>query len=165
MKTNRKRIIKDRLLVDEKLGPFLPLRDTAMPQGGWLKTIRKSLGLSILQLSKRLKCRDTGVLRLERREEAGTASLAALDRAARAMNCRLVWAIVPEPGNASLSDIAERRAKRLAAQLVRRVDQTMRLESQAVHEEAVSRQVEELAGELLRDGDARIWEPLEGEEP
>jgi predicted DNA-binding mobile mystery protein A len=161
MKIKRNRISKDRFLLDEKLSPFVALRDTHMPKGGWLKATRNALGLSIMQLSKRLKCRDTGILRLEQREEAGTASLAALDRAARAMHCRLVWSVVPESGYPSLSDIAEKRALRLATQMVHRVDQTMRLESQATHAEIVRKQIEELAGELIRNGDSRIWEPLE----
>ena len=126
--------------------------------------MRSTLGLSIMQLAKRLKCRDTGVLRLEQREQAGTASLATLDRAAKAMNCRLVWAIVPEQGNSSLSDIVEKRARMLATQMVYRVDQNMKLEAQGIHEDGVRKQIDDLTGELIRNGDARIWDPIEGEQ-
>jgi len=160
----RKGLSKNRSLLDAKLAPFISLRDDAIPQSGWLKAVRSTLGLSIMQLAKRLKCRDTGVLRLEQREQAGTASLATLDRAAKAMNCRLVWAIVPEQGNSSLSDIVEKRARMLATQMVHRVDQNMKLEAQGIHEDVVRKQIDDLTGELIRNGDARIWDPIEGEQ-
>jgi predicted DNA-binding mobile mystery protein A len=160
----RKGLSKNRSLLDAKLAPFISLRDDVIPQSGWLKAVRSTLGLSIMQLAKRLKCRDTGVLRLEQREQAGTASLATLDRAAKAMNCRLVWAIVPEQGNSSLSDIVEKRARMLATQMVHRVDQNMKLESQGIHEDVVRKQIDDLTNELIRNGDARIWDHIEGEQ-
>jgi len=134
-----------------------------MPKDGWLKAIRGALGLTAAQLGKRMGTEASGVLHLEKREAGMTATLALLDRAARAMNCRLVWTIVPEPGQNSLSEIVEKRAKRVATKLVGSVDQSMKLESQGVHDKVTNQQIGDLATDLVRNGDPRIWEPLEGD--
>ena len=163
MKTNRKKLINQRRLLDTKLAPYQTLRDS-MPKDGWLKTVRTALGLTAAQLAKRTGTQAAGVLNFERREALLTATLGSLDRAAKAMNCRLAWAILPEPGYGSLSEIVEKRARKLAEQLVKTVDQTMKLEAQGVSPEAAQRQVEELAMELARNTDPRLWEIGE-EEP
>ena len=162
MKTNRKKLNDQRKMTDAKLAPYLGLRD-AMPKDGWLKVVRMALGLTANQLAKRMGTQASGVLHFERREVLKSATLASLDRAAQAMNCRLVWTIVPEPGYGSLSEIVEKRAKKLATKLVTTVDQTMKLEAQGVSSEASQQQAEELAMELIRNGDPRIWEPMDGE--
>lgn len=135
-----------------------------MPPDGWVKTIRNALGLTAAQLAKRLKIATSNVLILEKRESDQKVNLSSLQRAAKAMNCRLVWAIVPEDPYASLSEIVEKRAQALAEQLVKSTDQTMRLEAQGVKPELSERQAQELAEEMVRDGDSRIWEPFKGEE-
>lgn len=161
MKTNRKRIVTNRQLIDSKLTPFLGLREIPMPKEGWLKTVRSALGLSTEQLGSKMGIEASGVFRLEKREALQTATLGMLDRAARAVHCRLVWAIVPEEGNRSLSDIVEKRAALVAARMVRGVDHSMKLEDQSVSPEALQHQIEDLAGELTRKGDRRIWEDEE----
>lgn len=148
--------------MDAKLSPYLGLRD-AMPRDGWLKTVRTALGLTAAQLARRIGAQASGVLHFERRETLKSATLASLDRAAQAMNCRLVWTILPEQGYSSLSEIVEKRAKKLAAKLVKDVDKTMKLEAQGIPSEASKKQAEELAMELIRNGDFRIWEPMDGE--
>ena len=150
-------------MVDTKINAHLGLRE-AMPSDGWLKTIRNVLGLTAAQLAKKIGAKKAdSILHFERREVMKSATLASIDRAARAMNCRLVWAIVPEPGYNSLSEIVETRAKKFAAKLLKTVDQTMKLEAQGVPFENFKQQVEELAMELIRNGDPRIWELLDEE--
>lgn len=160
MKTNRKKLNNQRQLLDAKLTPYLSLRE-AMPKDGWLKAIRMALGLTAAQLAKKIGTQASGVLHFEKGEVSKTATLASLDRAAQAMDCRLVWAIIPS-GSQSLSAIVENRARVLAVHLVKTVDQTMHLEAQGLSPEASQKKVEELAQELIRDGDPRIWDDVEG---
>jgi len=162
MKINRKKLKNQRQLVDSKLSPFLGLRDV-MPNQGWLKTVRMALGLTSAQLAKKIGTQAPGINQFENNEVTKKATLGSLDRAARAMNCRLVWAIVPEPGYGSLSEIVEYRARRLAEKTVRTVDQTMKLESQGIHSEDSSKKIIELTMDLIREGDSRIWETLDDE--
>jgi len=162
MKTNRKKANKQRQLLDAKLVPFMALRE-AMPKDGWLKVIRTALGLTAAQLAKRMGTLPSNVLHFERREALKAATLASLDRAAKAMGCRLVWAIVPEWGYGSLEEIVEKRAKKLAVKLVKAVDHSMKLEAQGISAEASRKQADELAMELIRNGDPRIWETMDEE--
>src|ERR1035438_4864091 len=119
-----------------------------MPNQGWLKTVRMALGLTSAQLAKKIGTQAPGINQFENNEVTKKATLGSLDRAARAMNCRLVWAIVPEPGYGSLSEIVEYRARRLAEKTVRSVDQTMKLESQGIHSEDSSKKIIELTMDL-----------------
>ncbi len=162
MKTNRKKLKNQREMIDTKLVPFLGLRD-AMPQNGWLKTVRTALGLTTAQLAKKIGTQAPGINQFENNEITKKATLGSLDRAARAMNCQLVWAIVPEPGYASLSEIVEYRARKMAEKIVKTVDQTMNLEAQGIHSEVSAKKIIELTMDLIRDGDPRIWEPMDGE--
>ena len=78
-----------------------------------------------------------------------------LERAAGAMGCRLVYALLPMR---PLSDVLDERANLLARQQLALIEQTMRLENQSVtekasHHEALSR----LVGELKRKP-ARLWD-------
>lgn len=69
--------------------------------------MRDALGMSSYQLAKRAGFSQTRVRQLEAEEVAGWIRLANLRRAAEAMNCRLVYALVPiEP----LDDIVFRQA-------------------------------------------------------
>ena len=69
--------------------------------------MRDALGMSSYQLAKRAGFSPTRVRQFEAEEVAGWIRLANLRRAAEAMNCRLVYAFVP---NEPLDDIVFRQA-------------------------------------------------------
>ncbi len=92
---------------------------------------------------------------MEDREVSGSITLAALEKAARAMNCNLVYALVPR---APLSAIRKRQALATASEILGRVSHTMGLEAQTVASEKTDRMTHELAEELLRTWSSRIWE-------
>jgi predicted DNA-binding mobile mystery protein A len=85
------------------------------PSGGWVRNMRDALGMSSYQLARRMGLSQTRVAQLEVAEVDGSIRLAALRRAAEAMSCTVVYALVPkEP----LEDIVLRQAYfRAAAQL------------------------------------------------
>lgn len=70
------------------------------------------------------------VVQLEQSEASGTIQLATLRRAADALNCDLVYALVPRDG--SLEEIVQTQARRRANVVVNAVDRSMALEDQAV---------------------------------
>jgi len=67
---------------------------------------------------------------LEKSEAAERITLKSLKRAAEALGCELVYAIVPKSG--SVSDLIANRARKLAAEKVLAVEHSMALENQAV---------------------------------
>jgi len=77
--------------------------------------MRDALGMSSYQLARRIGVSQTRIMQFERAEANGSIRLAALRRAAEALSCTLVYALVPkEP----LEDIVLRQAHlRAAAQL------------------------------------------------
>src|SRR5258708_6275127 len=81
--------------LDTSLKPFQSLRKVAPPRPGWLTEVRKGLGMTTAQLARRLGVTKQRVGVLERAEAEGKLTLASLKRAAQALGCDLVYAIVP----------------------------------------------------------------------
>jgi predicted DNA-binding mobile mystery protein A len=109
--------------------------------------LRQSLGLTSAALSRRLDIAQQNVDKLEDRERAGTVSLAALRRAADALDADLVYAIVPRK---KLRDTIAARARELAKQRVAPIAHSMRLEARGLSEKELNDQIDELARDLER---------------
>ncbi len=103
--------IKDAALLrqelDEKLKKFRRVaRDR--PGQGWICAVREALGMTIGDLGLRLKVTESSVSALQESERKETISLDTLRRAAKALNCTLVYALVPQ--KSLEATLAERRA-------------------------------------------------------
>jgi predicted DNA-binding mobile mystery protein A len=111
----------DRSLVEAR---NLPPR----PSGGWIASVREALGLTLAQIAERLHASRQTVQEFERAEANDRITLGALRRVAHAMNCDLLYVLVPKFGTfAGLPDSTERQG---ATQDVERVMHTMALENQ-----------------------------------
>lgn len=122
------------------------------PARGWIKAIREALGMSTAQLAQRMGVRQPSVVGLERSEEEGRIELASLRRAAEALDCTLVYALVPN------QPLAARVRERALALLRRRrqfVEHTMLLEEQQVKEPITEAQVEDA---LRNTNPRRFWD-------
>jgi len=124
------------------------------PGNGWIAAIRKCLGMSAHQLAKRIGIARQSVSELEARERDGSITLKSLRKAAEAMDCQLVYALIPQKGK--LKDIVKRQALKKAKALVEPVDHTMMLEGQAVggKEEKIKQIAEELADNI----GSKLWD-------
>lgn len=158
MKTKKTQLLQQRKVIDKKLLPWTGLRFIAAPPSGWLKAVRGALGLSAARLAQRMNINQASLTRLEGREVQGTATLESLDKAARAMNCRLIYAIVPDNEYASLEDILRERALKAARHIVEPVSHTMKLERQGVELQDMENHVQALAETLRTTLDPRLWE-------
>jgi predicted DNA-binding mobile mystery protein A len=98
------------------------------PRGGWIRSIRTALGMTMAQLGARLGVSAPGVADLEKREASESISLARLRAAADALDCDLVVTVVPR---VPLAEMVQRQATEKAAQEHRRLVHTMALEDQA----------------------------------
>ncbi len=128
MAWNRK-LQRARRSLDQKLQVFQPAGQHHAPSKGWIRALRDSLGLSAAQLGNRLGIRSQSIDDLEKSEAAGTISLDALARVGQAMDCTLVYALVP---NTSLEATVQRQAEALARVAISGVAHTMALEDQQV---------------------------------
>jgi|KBSSwiStaDraftv2_1062776.scaffolds.fasta_scaffold312319_2 predicted DNA-binding mobile mystery protein A len=157
MKTSRRSLISQRNLIEQKVRKWTELRGDGIPRSGWIKAVRGALGMSTRQLAERVGVDQSNITRLEEREPSGNITLERLARVAKAMNCRLIYAIVPDDRFSDLDAIVNERARVLAQQLVRRTEHSMRLEKQGAHDDDLTKDVDHLANELKSKMDSRIW--------
>ena len=157
MKANKKSLMSQRTLIQKKLRPWTALRTDGVPRSGWLKAIRGGLGMNTRQLAARVGVDQSNITRLEAREPSGNVTLERLANAARAMHCKLIYAIVPEDRYSDLDAIIDEQARELAQLLVRRTEHSMRLEQQGAHEDELAKDVDGLTSQLKSKLDARIW--------
>jgi predicted DNA-binding mobile mystery protein A len=149
---NNKLLIRQ---LDKKLSAFRPM-ETTMPETGWLRLIRKTLNMSLQQLSTRMSITPQSVRSIETREKEGTITLNALKEAASALNMRLVYGFVPN--DRSLEKIVEEKARERAQEIVMRTSTTMKLEDQENSQERIKQAIEDLADELQREIPKSLWD-------
>ncbi|MEO6875676.1 MAG: hypothetical protein ABI222_12725 [Opitutaceae bacterium] len=65
------------------------------PAVGWIRTVRGALAISLTDLARRLKVTPPAVRSFELAEAEDRITLASLRRTAAAMDCELVYALVP----------------------------------------------------------------------
>lgn len=125
------------------------------PPKGWIRAIRDALGLTARQLASRMGRTHSVLVRLERSEVADAITLGSLRAAAEAMDCTLVYAIVP---NRSLTETARARATSIADAQLSRMHHTMRLEDQALTRDDLAEERNRLIEGILARGGSRLWE-------
>jgi predicted DNA-binding mobile mystery protein A len=152
---SRSTLVPLRRQLDTKLLRFTRHAAGLRPRGGWIRTIRESLGMTLRQLSRRMGVKHSVVARAEQRERTGAISLEALRRAAEAMDCDLVYFFLPRQG---LQATVQAQAMRVAETLVGTVSHSMDLEAQLVDARERQRQVRDVAAELVRQAGSRIWD-------
>jgi predicted DNA-binding mobile mystery protein A len=111
--------------------------------------------MTTAQMASRLGVQQPRVIELEKGEVSGNITVQSLERAASALGCRFVYALVPiKPLTQTLED----RALRVADQKIASVEQTMRLEDQRVDDqEGRKKMIQRLVAELLHRP-ARLWD-------
>lgn len=157
MKADKKQQALQRQIIEKKISRFSKLNESA-PPSGWIRAIRGSLGMTVKQLSVRLGTSAASVTQLEDREPKKKITLSSLEKAANAMGCDLIYAIVPKSPHKSLEDIIEQKANEAAVRILKEVAHTMKLESQGITNEDSKKQIERMANELRLQADSRIWD-------
>jgi predicted DNA-binding mobile mystery protein A len=125
------------------------------PPSGWIKAIREALGMTAEQLARRMGVVQSRVSTLEKAERTGTPSLKTLREAAEAMDCVLVYAIVPRT---SLDEILREQAAKKADVELARHHHTMRLENQAMDKRDLAAERERLVSDMLAGSLRRVWD-------
>lgn len=127
----------------------------ARPPRGWVKAIREALGMTTRQLARRIGVGQSRAVDIEKAETTGAITLDSLQRAARALDCELVYALVPRK---PLEVIVEERATTLARHRVKAIHHTMALEAQSVAETDEQEQVKRLARQFMEKSGTKLWE-------
>lgn len=151
MKNQRKLIVQQ---LDQQLSTYKKGAD--VPPIGWIRTIRKSLNMTLGQLANKLKMSAQGVKGIEEREANGSITLNSLKETALALDLRLVYGFVPK--DESLDQFIDKKALELARKIVLRTHQTMILEDQQMNESNLEQHVYLLAAELKGEMSKALWD-------
>jgi predicted DNA-binding mobile mystery protein A len=141
-----------RARLDERFKTIGSPTSYAQPVRGWVKAIREALGMSTAQLAKRAGVRQPSIVALEQSEAKGSIELGTLRRIAEALDCKLVYALVP---NQPLEQTVRERARLFARRRLDPIEHSMALEDQR----APRRETEALIDEVLRETNPRrLWD-------
>jgi len=116
--------------------------------------------MTTAQLGRRLGLTKQRVGALERAEADGKVTLGSLRRAAQALGCEFVYAVVPKE---SLEASVGRQAQAVATSMVQRAAHSMWLERQGTSEQEISAQIEDLAEKLKSEWSSRLWDSTSNE--
>lgn len=141
--------------LDKRLSSMQNMEQFMRPPRGWLKAIREALGMTTAQLGRRLGVVQSRVVAIEQAEAKGTITLNSLEKAAQALDCRLVYALMPRQ---PLEDIVEQRASLLAKSRLKSTGHTMTLEAQGVDATDESEQLKRLIRQLVEKSGSKLWE-------
>lgn len=138
--------------LDDRLEAMKPPARYTAPPKGWIRAVRDALGMSAPQLGARIGARQQTIADFERSEVRGTIQLNTLRRVAEALDCTLVYALVPR---SSLEETVMARARDLARKELGRIGHSMELEAQGVPAAEHYKQIEDYAREHVRERD--LW--------
>jgi predicted DNA-binding mobile mystery protein A len=138
--------------LDQRLPAFGASARYAAPPRGWIRAIREGLGMTTQQLATRLRVRQPSVVNLEQSEAKGTIEIATLRRVAEALDCQLVYALVP---NKPLEATVRERARNFLRKRLGPIQHSMLLEDQKV----AGKQEEARLDEIIRETNPSLfWE-------
>ena len=141
---------QSRAQLDKRFEQIAPTFRYEAPVRGWIKAIREALGMTTQQLASRLGVRQPTVVGIEKSEERGNIELATLRRVAEALDCTLVYALVP---NRPLEGTIRDRARAFERRRRSPIEHSMRLEDQSVK----VKNNEARLDEVVRETDPRIF--------
>jgi predicted DNA-binding mobile mystery protein A len=139
-----------RRVLDDRLKMMPDLKVFAVPNSGWIRSIRESLGMSAADLGARLKIAPQSVLALETSEANEHARIGTLKKVAEELDCTFVYAFIPR---SSLEESIRSQAEDLVSANLANVAHNMHLEDQSVDLTESVR--EELVKEIMES--SRLW--------
>lgn len=126
----------------------------AMPKEGWIRTMRKALGMSGVQLARRLSLTKMRVSQAERDELSGGVSLKTMRSMAEAMDCKFVYAIIPQ---SEVEALIKAQATAKARQLVQSASTHMALEAQSLSKDQLAFEVDRITKEIIEKMPSDLW--------
>src|ERR1039457_3016532 len=141
---------QSRTHLDERFEELRPVTRYSAPVRGWIKAVREALGMTTAQLAKRLRVKQPSVVAIEQSEAKGTIELATLRRVAEALDCTLVYVLIPnQPLEATVRD----RARAFGRRRREPIEHSMLLEDQNV----TPRDAEASLDEIVRETNPRLF--------
>lgn len=147
------KVIREQL--DERLNSLKAFASSGMPKQGWIKTIRKALGLSARQLGRKAGLDQSRISRLENAEKDGSLKLSSLQKIAQGLDMQFVYGFVSDD---TLEQMVRAQAKKIALKRLKRLNNTMRLEKQGLPHEKQKKALEDMIEKILIDQPKDFWD-------
>ena len=154
MKMENQRLLIYQL--DKKIKMLKKADESVVPQSGWIKAIRLALNMSLKQLSSRLNVSAQNINQLEKREKNGTITLNKLRETASALNMKFVYGFIPQEG--SLEKMIEKRAIKIANEIVLRTSHSMKLEDQENLADRLKQAIKARADKIKNEMPKYLWD-------
>jgi predicted DNA-binding mobile mystery protein A len=154
MKNNKQLLLIQQ--TDKKTQVFKELKSVSTPSKGWINTFRTAIKMSLRQLGNRLQIAPQSVKEIEEREANGTITLKSLRDVANALDMQLVYGFVSK--HESLEQMIEKRAKKLAKEIVMRTHNTMTLEAQENSAERIEKAIALKTAEIKYEMPKYLWD-------
>jgi predicted DNA-binding mobile mystery protein A len=148
---NRKLFLKQ---IDQQLSKWQIIKKLPIPREGWIKTIRKALGMTTIQLAAKMGVYHTRISTMEQAELQKAITLNTLNEVANNLNCDLIYAFIPRN---SIKNILKYRAQKIALQKIAQVSHNMSLEKQSLTKKQQQEQYQLLVKELLDGNPKHLW--------
>jgi len=141
--------------LSDYLESIATFRAVKLPPKGWVRAIRDGLGMSRRQLATRLGLSTSRIQRLEEDEVSGSVTVKTLRRTAEAMDCVLVYAMIPKE---SLETTLNTQVREKAKAYVLSTSHSMALEDQALSNEANKKMLDTVSKQLLEQARRSLWD-------
>ncbi len=120
------------------------------PPQGWVKTMRKFMGMTQEQLAEKMGCEPVFISRIENNKTNPT--IKTMEKIADALGCEFYYGFLPRK---SYEDIFYEQATKKAKKILEKINQNMGLENQTPNQELL---LNEITEELLNGKISKIWE-------
>lgn len=150
---------KRKLLVaqlDRKLAKLQILREIQVPRKGWINAIRTSIHMSLAQFGRRLGKTPVAVQEIEWRERDGTITINKLIEVGDALDLQFVYGFIPR--DISIERMIEKRAEKIASQIVTRTSHSMALEDQENSAERLKEAIKDRTQLLKQEIPKHLWD-------
>ncbi|MDZ7719741.1 MAG: mobile mystery protein A [Balneolaceae bacterium] len=141
--------------LDKKLSQLKPLLNLPVPKEGWIRTIRKALGMTTYDLANEVGVDQSRISRIEASEAKGEIKLSTLEKVADSLGVKFVYGFVPKQ---DLEDIVREQAKKIAKKRLDRVDHSMKLELQGLSDKEKEEELNDLIEKILVEEPKNFWD-------
>jgi predicted DNA-binding mobile mystery protein A len=140
--------------ISRRLEELRPLRSKSLGVNSWIDYVRMGLGMSLTQLAKRVGVSQSTLSQSVRLEKEGRITIHKLQEIAAAMDCELVYSIVPKK---KIEEIIYDQALKKTAALMEKAETHMSLEDQNLNLDK-SQRLKELANDKIYS--KYLWDDL-----
>jgi len=142
--------------LNAKLKVFEQVENNIIPSVGWINAIRRTMGMSLEQLGKKLMITKQSMKEIEQREIDGSITINRMKEVAEAIDMTFIYGFFPKDG--SIEALIDRKSMEAARKIVMLTSQNMKLEDQEVSKERIEIAVKERAKELKNELSKLLWD-------